>query len=128
MRASVRWSSAWPTDAWAAAGRPTSSVETLTAKAVAKELRSGDAPRILDVRQPGEWAEGVVPGSRQVFVADIPGAVASLRAAGEPWTVMCKAGARAGIAASLLDAAGVPVRLVAAGGVPSLPAELLARP
>jgi rhodanese-related sulfurtransferase len=41
---------------------------------------------------------------------------------------MCKAGARAGIAASVLDAAGIPIRLVVSGGVPSLPAESLERP
>lgn len=117
------------TDAWAETGRPTASIETLTAKAVAKELRTGAAPRILDVRQPIEWAEGAVPGSRRVFIGDLPGALRTLRTDGtEPWTVMCKAGARAGIAASVLDAAGIPVRLVVSGGVPSLPAESLERP
>ncbi|MFN8622075.1 MAG: MBL fold metallo-hydrolase [Chloroflexota bacterium] len=119
------------TDAWAAAGRPISSYPTLTAKAVARErarARDGAGPRILDVRQPYEWADGVVPGSRQVFVADLPGSLRSLRAGDTPWTVMCKAGTRAGIAASVLDAAGIPVRLVVSGGVPSLPPESLVRP
>lgn len=109
------------TDAWAAAGRPTSSYETLTARTVERELRDGTGPRILDVRQPNEWAEGAVPGSRRVFVADLPRELERLRDAPGTWTVMCKAGTRAGIAASLLDAAGIPVRLVASGGVPSLP-------
>lgn len=117
------------TDAWAEAGRPTSSYPTLTAKAVARGRAAGEAPRILDVRQPTEWAEGVVPGSRQVFVGDLPAALRTLRRDdAEPWTVMCKAGARAGIAASVLDAAGIAVRLVVSGGVPSLPAESLERP
>lgn len=118
------------TEAWAEAGRPTASYPTVTARTIEKERRTGAAPRILDVRQPNEWAEGVVPGSRQVFVGDLPAALRTLgeNATGEPWTVMCKAGARAGIAASVLDAAGIPVRLVASGGVPSLPAETLERP
>jgi rhodanese-related sulfurtransferase len=34
--------------------------------------------------------------------------------------VLCKSGARASIAASVLDAAGYDVRLVGAGGAPEL--------
>ena len=119
------------TDAWAAAGRPVSAYGTVSIAGLEQERRAtrdGEGPRILDVRLPAEWAEGVVPGSRLVFVADLPGALASLGGGRTPWTVMCKGGPRAAIAASLLDAAGIPVRLVASGGVPSLPPESLARP
>ena len=42
-----------------------------------------------------------------------------------PWLVACRTGARAAIAASLLDAAGIPARPVVDGGVPALSADEL---
>jgi rhodanese-related sulfurtransferase len=39
--------------------------------------------------------------------------------------VACRTGVRAAIAASLLAAAGIPVRPVVDGGIPSLPPEQL---
>jgi hydroxyacylglutathione hydrolase len=112
-------------DAWVAAGRPTSAYETLSASDVELEQLDGTPPRILDVRQATEWAAGILPGARTVFVADLPAELSTLRGGDRPWTVICRSGARASIAASLLDGAGIPVRLVATGGVPSLPAASL---
>jgi len=63
-------------------------------------------------------------GSTRIFVADLPRSIPRLDRSGT-WTVMCRAGARASIVASLLDAAGIPVRLVASGGVPSAPTSEL---
>jgi rhodanese-related sulfurtransferase len=68
----------------------------------------------------------VVAGSEQIFVADLPARLAELPA-GSPVTVFCKSGSRASIAASLLDRAGVEVRLVAEGGAARWP-EPLVRP
>jgi rhodanese-related sulfurtransferase len=80
---------------------------------------------LLDVRQPVEWAtEGVVPGSQQTFVADLPARLAELPA-GSRVTVFCRTGSRASIAASLLDRAGVDVRLVSEGGTPRWPEPLV---
>ena len=53
--------------------------------------------------------------ARTIFVADLPGRLSELPTDHEI-TVLCKAGSRATIAASILDGAGVPVRLVASGG------------
>jgi hydroxyacylglutathione hydrolase len=112
--------------AWHAAGGSTSSYQT----ASWEELRSyaagkaGDAAHILDVRQPHEWAGGAVSGSRRVFVADIPDVVDDLDRE-RPWLVACRTGVRAALGASILDAAGVPVRPVVDGGVPALPADEL---
>jgi rhodanese-related sulfurtransferase len=77
---------------------------------------------VLDVRQPLEWATGSVPGSLQVHLGDLPARLDRIPRDREVWTA-CASGHRASIAASLLDRAGVPVRLVARGGVP----EWLAR-
>lgn len=109
--------------AWQDAGRPVSSYETTTIDQVNAELAAaaGDgapAPTILDVRQPIEWRDdGAIPGAQRIFVADLPARLAEVPA-GSAVTVLCKSGARAAIAASLLDAAGRDVRLVARGGAP----------
>jgi hydroxyacylglutathione hydrolase len=112
--------------AWTAAGATTSSYATVSIDELrAQAAGEGDGPeRILDVRQPSEWQAGSVPGSRRVFVADLPAELESLDDTA-PWTVTCRSGSRAAIAASLLDAAGIPVRAVLRGGVPWLPAAEL---
>jgi hydroxyacylglutathione hydrolase len=107
-------------DAWLALGGETSSYAT----ASWEELRTSEPREVLDVRQPYEWREGAIPGSRRVFVADLPAAVADL-ADGTSYVVACRTGVRAAIAASILDAAGIEVRPVVDGGVPALrPDEL----
>ena len=111
-------------DAWAASGRPVATYETTTMREVHDERDAGAGEGILlDVRQPNEWAEGIVPGSETIFVADLPKRLDELPA-GEPVTVFCRSGHRASMAASILEAAGANVRLVAKGGAGSWPAPL----
>ncbi len=71
---------------------------------------------MLDVRQELEWQWGAVPGSEQVFLADLPARLGELSRDEVSW-VICSNGHRASIAASLLDRAGIPVRLVGTGGI-----------
>ena len=78
---------------------------------------------LLDVRQPNEWADGVVPDSELIFVADLPARIAELPA-GAPVTVFCRTGHRASMAASMLDNAGFDVTLVGEGGAADWPAPL----
>jgi hydroxyacylglutathione hydrolase len=78
--------------------------------------------QVLDVRQPVEWETGRVPGSLHIHLGDLPARLAEVPRDTEVWTA-CASGHRASIAASVLDRAGIPVRLVAQGGVP----EWLAR-
>jgi glyoxylase-like metal-dependent hydrolase (beta-lactamase superfamily II)/rhodanese-related sulfurtransferase len=114
-------------EAWAASGRPLATYETTTMPAVARERAgAGGAAQgvLLDVRQPIEWQdEGVVPGSRQIFVADLADRVGELPP-GRPVTVFCRTGHRASMAASILENAGVDVRLVSEGGAATWPAPL----
>jgi glyoxylase-like metal-dependent hydrolase (beta-lactamase superfamily II)/rhodanese-related sulfurtransferase len=115
--------------AWAASGRPLASYATTTMQAAHDaEAVGGASGVLLDVRQPIEWqTDGVVPGAERIFVADLPARIAALSAelpAGAPVTVFCKSGARAAIAASLLDRAGVDVRLVPVGGAARWPEPL----
>jgi glyoxylase-like metal-dependent hydrolase (beta-lactamase superfamily II)/rhodanese-related sulfurtransferase len=115
-------------DAWQASGREAASYDTTTMPAMHAARAAGDAGRgsgpLLDVRQPNEWATGVVPGSRTIFLADLPGRLAELPP-GEPITVFCRTGHRASIAASILAGAGREVRLVSKGGASAWPEPLV---
>ena len=79
-------------------------------------FRSGSPPAVLDVRQQDEWDSGHIPGSTHLFVGDLPRRLDAVPSTGEVWAV-CSGGHRSAIAASLLEGAGVPVGLVAEGGV-----------
>jgi glyoxylase-like metal-dependent hydrolase (beta-lactamase superfamily II)/rhodanese-related sulfurtransferase len=109
-------------DAWQSSSRPTRSYPTASVDDLCHAYLEGRRIRVLDVRQDIEWDSGRVPGSLHVHLGELPGRLAELPRDGELWTA-CASGHRAAIAASLLDRAGVPVRLVGRGGVP----EWLAR-
>jgi hydroxyacylglutathione hydrolase len=72
---------------------------------------------VLDVREPHERDQGYIPGSRNIpyrlvreWAEDLQG--------GKPVVTICSSGPRAGVAASVLAAAGVDARPVIHGGVP----------
>ena len=109
-------------EAWAASGGGLESFPTTTIEALHRQFQAGANGYALDVRDPHEWHEdGVVPGAIQIPLGELPDRLAMIPRDG-PVTVMCRSGRRAGIAASLLDAAGVDVRLIAHGGAPDWPA------
>jgi hydroxyacylglutathione hydrolase len=108
--------------AWRDGGRPVGSYPVATVDELCEAARGGRDPFILDVRQGIEHREGMFPGSSGLFVADLPARMDELPAGREVWAI-CASGLRAAIAASLLDAAGRPVRLVAERGVTDLLAE-----
>jgi hydroxyacylglutathione hydrolase len=110
-------------EAWQAAGRAVGNYETTTMAEIHAERASGGAGVLLDVRQPNEWAAGVVAGSRTIFVADLPGALPSLPT-DQPITVYCRTGHRASIAASIVANTGRDVRLVSKGGATAWPEPL----
>jgi glyoxylase-like metal-dependent hydrolase (beta-lactamase superfamily II)/rhodanese-related sulfurtransferase len=100
-------------DAWATTGGPVSSYPVATLDDLVAALPG----RILDVRQRTEWEAGHLQGSRHLFIGDLPEHLPELVRAGET-LVTCASGHRASMAASLLDAAGGAIRVVADGGVP----------
>jgi rhodanese-related sulfurtransferase len=104
-------------DAWTASGRATRSFPILRLEQLVDELAAGEAGEILDVRQTTEWDAGHLEGSRHLFVGDLPERLEGFDPS-ERQTVICASGYRSSMAASLLDGAGVPVRLVARSGVP----------
>lgn len=103
-------------EGWAASGRATASYPVLTIDRFVDELANGDAGEVLDVRQGTEWDAGHLEGSRHLFVGDLPEQLDQFGTS--PQTIVCASGYRSSMAASLLDGAGVEVRLVVGGGVP----------
>ena len=91
-------------EAWRTSGRDTSAVPQLEAADLAARLGEID---VLDVRQPAEWAAGHVKGARFITGAQLPERVAEVGRG--PVAVMCGAGFRSTVAASVLLRHGVEV-------------------
>ncbi len=83
-----------------------------------EELLADDAVELLDVREADERDEGHVPGSRHLPYRTARAAAEAGLLNGKPVVTICESGARAAVAASVLQAAGVEARPVLEGGVP----------
>lgn len=96
-----------------------------TATVTPTELRSRtdgagaatEGPRLLDVRTPGEFAAGRIPGSHNVPLPDLPRYADEIAGRAGPLVVVCQSGARAGQAADILRASGHAGASVLAGGL-----------
>ena len=108
---------AWVETGWSLGSYPVASIDELTAAV------QGQRARVLDVRQQTEWDAGHLKGSTHVFVGDVQDHIEEIPRDLEVWTV-CATGHRAAMAASLLDRAEIPVRLVTPGGVPDVLARI----
>ena len=96
-------------------GMPVAQTQVVDAEEVARRLEGEDRPIVLDVRHPPEWTEGTLPGATTVeFGVLARGIPEELRA--RPTITYCASGARAGIAASLLERAGIDSVAVFPGG------------
>lgn len=75
----------------------------LTARAFDEMVGSGDVHdlQVVDVRGPGEVADGAIPGAIEIPVNQLPGRVDELDP-GRPTVVYCAGGYRSSVAASLL--------------------------
>jgi rhodanese-related sulfurtransferase len=83
-----------------------------------ERLVAADAVEVVDVREPYERDDGFIPGSRNVPYRTIRALAEELHN-GRPVVTICESGARAGVAASVLAAAGVDARPVLEGGIPA---------
>lgn len=109
--------------AWRAEERPVERIEAIGPEELAARLdggrggADGKAPLVLDVRRDGEFAEGHIPGSEHIPFGELPGRLDELPR-DRPIATICKAGARSGLAASVLQREGFEgVVHVARGGV-----------
>ena len=99
---------------WSAAGRALGAVTQTTPTDVFAMLER-DAATVIDVRAPDEWAAGHVPGAQNIPLGRLVEHARDLRS-DKPVVLHCQGGARSAIAASLLQAHGVPHVLNMAGG------------
>ena len=68
--------------------------------------RRADGATVIDVREPGEYVSGHVPGARLVPMSQISGAVGSLPRDRDVY-VICQSGNRSRSMASLLSGMGI---------------------
>ncbi len=88
--------------AWDNAGFQLEEIRQMTVH----EIRAaGSRLQIVDVRAPGEWKSGRIPGSTHIFLPDLRKKCAQL-AKKKPIAVYCDSGYRASIAASILKQEG----------------------
>jgi hydroxyacylglutathione hydrolase len=88
--------------AWDAAGYP---LERIGQMSVHELNDRKSALQIIDVRSPGEWKKGHVPGARHIFLPELQKRLAELDSQ-KPTAVYCGSGFRASIATSILKPAG----------------------
>ncbi|MEX1280557.1 MAG: MBL fold metallo-hydrolase [Acidimicrobiia bacterium] len=115
----------WGVDAWREAGRLLDGHRTTDLAGFTEAVRAGK--QVLDVRMPSEWAEGSIPGSTQVFAADLVADGPPAGLTGEVW-VACGSGYRATATVPWLKAAGIEPVILTQDGVPEVLQRLAATP
>ena len=93
-------------EAWEASGRELSTFETAGIEDMARWIISGEEVTVVDARDDHEWGSGHVPGAIHMYVPDVPHHAQDIPTHA-PVAVHCGVGYRAGIAASLLEQAGL---------------------
>ena len=84
--------------------------------ALREELAAGD-PQVLDVRAPGEWETGSIPGAVHAYVPDLRSGIPEGLDPARPVWVICGGGYRSQMAIVYLEAAGFDPIVVTGGGV-----------
>ncbi|MFI1809454.1 rhodanese-like domain-containing protein [Streptomyces sp. NPDC020422] len=99
-------------------GHPAHPRRYVTAAALQPLVRDGRAPRLLDVRTPGEFRTVHIPGAYNVPLATLREHREELRAhLDEEVVLVCRSGVRAEQAEQALAAAGLPNLRVLEGGM-----------
>ena len=84
---------------------PTANDTDISAADAAAQLKSAQPPFLLDVRQPDEFRQGHIAGATLIPLDDLRGRMGELPN-GRQIVVVCRSGARSGVATSWLKAAG----------------------
>lgn len=95
---------------------PATDIPAISAGDLASRIDAGEAPFILDVRQPEEEVEGVIPGARLIPLPELPERLAEIPADGEIF-VHCRSGGRSSRAVKLLREAGIAGAVNITGGI-----------
>jgi hydroxyacylglutathione hydrolase len=104
-RAPLGWLAGGMED-WRTSGRAVAQMPQLSVDEVHERLARGEM-RVLDVRQPAEWADGHVEGAVFITGAELASRLGDVpEPDGRPLAVMCGTGFRSSVMTSLLRAAG----------------------
>jgi hydroxyacylglutathione hydrolase len=93
--------------AWERAGRPLERLPQIAVDELRARMDEDPALQVLDVRRPGEYAAGHVPGARPLPLDGLEKALPALDAL-RPTAVICAGGYRSSAACSLLQRGGFP--------------------
>lgn len=88
-------------ESWQNQGREIERHGTIDTADLGSRLRRGEDLVIVDVREPGEWAQGTIEGAHRIFVGELERRLDELPR-DRPVVSMCSAGNRGGIGASIL--------------------------
>lgn len=103
-------------ESWRQSGRSLASLEVASAEEVMREQNSGEKPMVLDVRSESEYDSGHIDGAEHQFLGKIAQGDLPALDRSEEVTVVCGAGYRSTVAASLMMANGFKdVRNIAGG-------------
>jgi hydroxyacylglutathione hydrolase len=91
--------------AWHGAGLPVSDVPQVTVSELRERLRNGGGLQVVDVRRPGEYAAGHVPGAASRPLDRLEAELRGLDPL-RPTAVICAGGYRSSAATSLLQRHG----------------------
>jgi rhodanese-related sulfurtransferase len=81
--------------------------DTIAPSELADRINTDNAPLILDVRTPGEYATGHIPGAVNIPHTELRDRLSELMShQNEEIVVHCQTGPRAGVAQSILSQAG----------------------
>lgn len=75
-----------------------------TVDQIAERHEAGEAI-FIDVRQPEEWAEGVIPGAKKIMLAELPEHLDNLDKSAH-YVMVCRSGGRSGRASQMMASAG----------------------
>jgi rhodanese-related sulfurtransferase len=92
-------------EAWRAAGRPLATIPQITVADLKALTAAGSDLQVIDVRRPGEYAGGHVPGAVTAPLDRLEAEVVRLDPA-RPTAVICAGGYRSSAATSLLESRG----------------------
>lgn len=102
-------------EAWGEAGLPLQHYDVAGPREIADWVQRG-AVTVVDVRGLNEWQEGHIPQAQHIMLGYLPQQLAAVPN-NKPVVVQCQTGVRSAIAASILQAKGVPQVINLMGGI-----------
>lgn len=81
-------------------------MKTITTDELLQRLEAGEQLNIIDVREEDEVAAGMIPGAKHIPLGEIDRRTDEF-AAGEPYYLVCRSGARSGRASEFLNNQGI---------------------